>query len=124
MRYLTFTEIWKLHDLAISRTGGSYGLLDRSMLGRAVAKPKEDRYPTLFDKAAVLGWRLEISEPFVDGNERTAYMAMEVFLLLNGWKVNASVDEREKMILELAEGNLKREELAKWLECHVQPQGA
>lgn len=124
MRYLTFTEIWKLHDLAIARTGGSYGLLHRSMLEIAVAKPNKDRCPTVADKAAVLWWYLWLSEAFVDGNKRTAYAAMEVFLLLNGWKVNASVDEQKKMILELAEGNLKLEDLAKWLECHVQPQGA
>jgi death on curing protein len=124
MRYLTFTEIWKLHDLTISRTGGSYGLLYRSALESSIDRSQADRYPTLVDKAAALWWYIGLNEPFVDGNKITAYAAAEVFLLLNGWKINASVDERKRMVLELEAENLNREELVKWLECHVQSQGA
>lgn len=122
MRYLTFTEVWKLHDLAIARTGGSYGLLYRSALESSIDRSQADRHPNLVDKAAALWWYIGLNEPFTDGNKITAYVTAEVFLLLNGWKINASVDERKKMILELTEGTLRREELVKWLDCHIQPQ--
>ncbi len=123
MRYLTFTEIWKLHDLAIAHIGGSYGLLDRNRLESFINRSQTDRHPTLLvDKAAALWWYIGLSESFVDGNKITAYAAAEVFLLLNGLKINTSVDERKQMILEISEGNSSREKLAQWLRCHVQSQ--
>lgn len=125
MRYLTVTEVWKLHDLAIERMGGSYGLQDRDSLELSVERPQNDlRYPSLVEKAAALWWYLSGSEPFIDGNTIAADAAMEAFLMLNGWKIDASVDERKKVMLEVADGNLNREDLTKWLKSHIRPQGA
>ena len=125
MRYLTVTEVWKLHDLAIERMGGSYGLQDRDSLELSVERPQNDlRYPTLVEKAAALWRYLGGSKPFIDGNTIAADAAMEAFLMLNGWKIDASVDERKKVMLEVADGNLNREDLTKWLKSHIQPQGA
>jgi death on curing protein len=125
MRYLTVTEVWKLHDLAIDRMGGSYGLEDRSSLELSVERPQNDiQYPSLVEKAAALWWYLSGSKPFIDGNTIAADAAMEAFLMLNGWKINASVDERKQVMLEVSDGNLKREDLIKWLTSHVRPQGA
>jgi death on curing protein len=123
MRYLTVTEVWKIHDLAIERMGGNYGLQYRGSLESSVERPQNDlRYPTLVEKAAALWWFLGGSEPFVDGNTIAADTAMETFLMLNGWKINASVDERKKVMLEIADGNLKHEDLTKWLASHIQSQ--
>ena len=57
----------------------------------------------------------------MDDNKRVAHAAMEVFLLLNGREINASVDEQEDLFLKLASGKLTRDNLAEWLKEKVIP---
>jgi death on curing protein len=79
----------------------------------------EDLYPTLVEKAAALGYSLIANHPFVDGNKRTGHAAMEVFLMLNGCEIQASVDEQERVILQVAAGEMKREGFTEWLRGHA-----
>jgi len=66
------------------------------------------------------GGRLYIANhPFVDGNKRIGHAAMEVVLILNGFEVNASVDEQERVILSVASGELDREGFVRWLRTNV-----
>jgi death-on-curing protein len=44
---------------------------------------------------------------------------METFLVLNGFEIDASVDEQEEIIIKVASGNMSRNELADWLRGHV-----
>lgn len=75
--------------------------------------------PTLQDKAAALCTSLVQNHPFVDGNKRIGHAAMEVFLLLNGFEIVASVDGQEQLILRLARGELRRADIARWLHSHI-----
>ena len=59
------------------------------------------------------------NHPFVDGNERLGHAAMEVFLILNGHEIRASVDEQESLILGVASGQVSKESLVEWLTQHV-----
>ena len=79
----------------------------------------KDLYPTLIEKAAALGYSIIINHPFIDGNKRAGHAALEVFLILNGYEIEAGVDEQEKIILQLASGELTREEFLNWLEKHA-----
>ena len=93
-------------------------------LESALAPPQmtfggEELYPTLVDKAAVLGYALIKNHPFLDGNKRTGHAAMEVFLVLHGYEIRAAVDEQEHVILQVAASELDREEFAAWLRTHV-----
>lgn len=124
MRYLTIEEVLKLHDRVIEQTGGSTGIRDRGALESAIAQPLmsfggEELYPTLADKAAAFGFSLTMNHPFVDGNKRTAHAAMEVFLVLNGLEIHATVDDQESVMLALAAGTLNREMFTQWLNQHV-----
>ena len=65
---------------------------------------------------AALGFALIANHPFVDGNKRIGHAAMEVVLILNGFEVNASVDEQERVVLAIASGELNREGLVRWLQ--------
>jgi death-on-curing protein len=55
----------------------------------------------------------------VDGNKRTGHAAMETFLVLNGFELAASVDEQEKVILQVASGKLGQDEFTDWLRAHL-----
>jgi death-on-curing protein len=124
MRYLTLAEVVQLHLLLAEATGGASGIRDLATLESAVAQPKatfdkNDLYPSLTDKAAILCFSIVQGHPFVDGNKRTGHAAMATFLLLNGFEIDATVDEQEKVMLALASGQIDRPKFAEWLDQHV-----
>ncbi len=77
-----------------------------------------DLHLTLAAKAAALAFSLTLNHPFVDGNKRAAHAAMEVILILNDHELTGSVDEQERLMLDLAAGRLTREQLTGWIEKH------
>lgn len=124
MRYLTLGEVVELHQRILVATGGASGIRDLGLLESALAQPKatfagDDLHPTLIDKAAALGFSLVANHPFVDGNKRVGHAAMETFLVLNGYELDASVDEQEVLMLDLAAGMVDRAMLAIWLRAHT-----
>lgn len=126
MRYLTLVEILELHRRIIQQSGGTLGIRDLGLLESAIAQPRmtfggEYLYPTSTEKAAAIGFSIIMNHPFIDGNKRTGHAATETFLILNGLEINAPVDEQEELILNIASGNLSREEFAAWLQAHTIP---
>lgn len=124
MSYLTLEEVLVLHELVLDQTGGMQGVRDRGSLESALAQPQmsfgnQELYPELADKAAALAYSLVCNHPFNDGNKRIGHAAMEVFLLLNGWELDADVDEQEQLIIQLASGKLTREALVHWVKIHM-----
>lgn len=90
-----------------------------------VAQPRitfggRELYETLSEKAArsVLA---HLESPFVDGNKRTGHAAMETFLILNGYEIDAEVEEAEHLVLAVAAGQAGREQLTVWLRGHLRP---
>ena len=124
MRFLSLREILELHDKIIEISGGARGIRDMKALESAINQPRltfnqADLYPDIVAKAAALCFFLVMNHPFVDGNKRIGHAAMETFLMLNGFEIESSIDEQEKIILELADGRLDREELTAWLNSHI-----
>ena len=124
MRYLTLCEVVELHQRLLAQTGGASGIRELGLLESALAQPKAtfdgtDLHLTLVDKAAALGFALVANHAFVDGNKRIGHAAMEVFLLLNGHEIDASVDEQERLMLDVASGAVDRVALAQWLSQHL-----
>jgi death-on-curing protein len=124
MRYLTLGEVVELHQRLLTLTGGASGIRELGLLESALAQPKAsfggvDLHLTVVDKAAALGFSLVADHPFVDGNKRVGHAAMEVFLLFNDHEIEASVDEQERLMLDVASGVIDRSQLARWLTAHV-----
>src|SRR5262245_26354637 len=124
MRHLTLGEVVELHRRLLLASGGAAGVRDIGLLESALAQPAAtfdgtDLHPTLVDKAAALGFSLVANHPFVDGNKRVGHAAMEVFLVLNGYEIQASVDDQERLMLAVASGALDRQQLVSWLNQHV-----
>ncbi|MDA0265597.1 MAG: type II toxin-antitoxin system death-on-curing family toxin [Cyanobacteria bacterium] len=112
IRFLTLIEVLELHRQIIEQSGGAFGIRDIGLLESAIAQPRmtfggEDLYPSLLEKAAALGFSIIMNHPFVDGNKRIGHAATEIFLVLNGMEINASVDEQERMVLAIASGELR-----------------
>jgi death-on-curing protein len=126
IRYLTHEEVQVLHRWALEQSGGLDGIRDPNGLDSAIAQPQmtfagQELYPSLAEKAAALGFSLVSNHPFLDGNKRIGYAAMETFLFLNGWVLDGEIDEQEQLMLQLAAGVLSREQLIAWVQAHLQP---
>lgn len=124
MRYLSLYEILELHDRIIEITGGAKGIRDIRALESSINQPritfnKTDLYPDILTKAAALCFFLVMSHPFIDGNKRVGHAAMETFLILNGFEIEASIDDQEKIIFDLAAGKMDREKFTIWLNKHT-----
>jgi death on curing protein len=126
VRYLTLSEVLELHSRIMAHAGQTPVIANLGGLESTVAQPRmtfggRDLYATAAEKAAALGFSLIKNHPFLDGNKRTGHAAMEVFLFLNGFEINASVDEQERAVLRMAAGECSREEFTEWLRhCIVQ----
>lgn len=124
MRYLVLNEVLELYRRVIEQSGGAFGVRDLGLLESALAQPRmtfsgTELYPTIAEKAASLGYSIINNHPFVDGNKRTGHAAMEVFLILNSYEIEAPLEEQEKIVLQIASGELGREEFAVWLHDHL-----
>ena len=126
IRYLSLAEVLELHQAVIDRWGGAAGTRDLGALESALAQPRQsfagqDLYPDITTKAAALCYSLVRNHPFVDGNKRIGHAAMETFLIVNGHEVRAAVEEQERIMLELAAGNLSRDTFTRWVRQHIYP---
>ena len=126
MRFLELEQVVELHRLIIRQSGGGVGMRDRKALESALAQPRMtfdgvDLYPTMASKAAALAHALIQNHPFVDGNKRIGHASMEVFLVLNGYEIAATVDDQETLILAVASGTVSRSELIIWVERNIVP---
>jgi len=112
-----------IHKDQIRRYGGASGIRDRNLLDSALAQPKMTAggkflHKTIFEKAAAYGFHICCNHPFVDGNKRVAFIVMVLFLDRNGWELSASEEEAYATIIALADGKLKKSQLASWLKEH------
>ncbi len=75
-----------------------------------------DRYPTIIDKAAVIGYNIITNHVFYDGNKRTGLMASVVMLELNGYELDLSdMKEAELFILKTANSETTLEDFTDWI---------
>lgn len=117
-----------IHDRQLAEHGGSAGVRDEGLLESALARPRQlhaygDPAPDLADLAAALAYGLARNHPFLDGNKRTAAVACETFLKLNGAALEAQDLELYPLYLALAEGKLAERDFAAWLRGRVRGRG-
>lgn len=113
---ITKNIVLSLYNKMASATGGTVGIRDEGMLESALEAPYQgfggiELYPTIFEKAARLGYGLTANHPFVDGNKRIGVYAMLVFLETNGISLNIDDDEIVNISLKIADGSYKYEDV-------------
>ena len=127
-RYLDLAEyLWlaeQVTDLDARTLAGSsrIDLADSALHAPMAGFGDEEFYPDCIDKAAVLCWRLARNHPLPDGNKRAAWVSMTMFIDMNGglWKSDPpDVDDAERVMLQVASGEITEAELATWLREHV-----
>lgn len=111
-----------LHDRVIEKFGGATGIRDPGLLESALYRPQSGYYDRLETMAVALFESLLINHPFVDGNKRVAFFGMDVFLRLNGWKVQVDAKQAFAFLLERFEtGTCDFDHLLPWIRLHMVP---
>ncbi len=124
IKWLLEETIHAIHKGQIAEHGGGDGLGDENLLSSALARPHNllaysEKNLLISALAARLADGIAKKHPFIDGNKRTALIVARTFLLLNGYKLNASQEAKYLIFLKLAEGNVSEEELVEWFREKV-----
>lgn len=102
----------RLHEMQIERFGGAYGLRDEGILESALARPiNKAAYgcEDLMELAAAYLYGLVKNHAFIDGNKRIAIVAAAVFLMENGWEIDADEGQLYTFVLSVAAGEIDEE---------------
>ncbi len=113
-----------VHDEQLAEHGGARGTRDSALFESALARPLNlAAYgdPDAAALAAAYGFGIARNHPFVDGNKRTAFVAMELFLACNGYELVAVDADCVVATLAVAAGTLDEAALADWLRRNIRP---
>lgn len=124
--WLEKRHILAIHDEQLREHGGAAGIRDDGLLESALARPLNAAgygEPDLAELAALYALGIARNHPFMDGNKRTAYVALELFLDLNGVDLTASDAGATVAMLDMAAGQLTDEEFTLWVREHAEPRG-
>lgn len=127
-KHLTKVAVLAIHEEVLLAHGGAVGIRDEGLLESALAAPQASMFGDPIFKDAI-----EISaaylfyicknHPFLDGNKRTALAAALVFLhendALHRCNMPLPVDAWESLVVSVAAGQLKHEELTARLRTLV-----
>ncbi len=121
---ISIKEAEDIHTTLIEHFGGSHGIRDLNGLESALARPfqtfgSEELYPSVIQKAAALLESILVNHPFIDGNKRTGYVLTRLFLISNGFDIEASQDEKYDFIINIASGKTDIDNVTKWLVSHT-----
>jgi len=125
---ISVTEIQQIHDILIDNFGGIKGIRDVSSLESAITRPfqsfeSNELYSTVIEKGAAIIESLLINHPFIDGNKRTGYVILRLFLLKNNLDIIASQEEKYQFVINIAAGNTRFIEIVEWLKANTHPTG-
>ena len=121
-RWIDRAVLIAVHEMQLSEHGGGAGLRDLALLESALAKPLNlAAYgePDACALAAAYGYGIARNHAFIDGNKRAAFVAVELFLRLNGWQLVAFDADCVLTMLAVATGDVTESEFADWLRQHA-----
>ena len=121
--WLDAQALLAVHEEQLAEHGGAAGTRDAGLFESALARPPHlAAYadPDAADLAAAYGFGLARNHAFVDGNKRTAFVAVELFLALNGFELVANDADCVLTMLALASGEIDDAAFAAWLRSHLQ----
>lgn len=114
--------ILAIHDEQIARHGGASGLRDSGLLDSALARPLNLAgygEPDTAELAAMYAVGIARNHPFIDGNKRAAFMAMVLFLALNGMAFDPPEVEATMTMLAMAAGEIDDAAFVAWVRVHA-----
>ncbi|MCB5283487.1 type II toxin-antitoxin system death-on-curing family toxin [Arthrobacter sp. AL08] len=101
-----------------------FHIRDIGLLASALARPATtvmgtEAYPQLATKAAALLESVARFHPLIDGNKRTAWTLMVLFLWINGYRHVFSADDAFDLVVGVAAGDIDLKRSAILIEKHL-----
>ena len=122
VQYLTVDEVLAMHRALVERFGGPAGVRDLGLLESALYRPRTGYYQDLTEMAAALFESLLMNHPFIDGNKRVAFFATDIFLRLNGWKLEVEPKAAHAFLIGLLDhGESDFDHLLPWIRESLVP---
>jgi death-on-curing protein len=122
-RWVDKRALLLLHGESLAEHGGLPGLRNEGLLDSALARPHNlaayGSMPDMAELAAAYGVGVAKNHPFVDGNKRAAFLAVGLFLAINGYRLAATQLEATQAMFALAAGELDEASFAVWLRAHM-----
>ena len=115
--------ILAVHDEQLAEHGGAAGVRDAGLLESALARPRNLAHygePDVAELAASYAFGLVKNHPFIDGNKRSAFVAAELFLGLNGRCLLATDADCVMIMLSLAASEIDEAQFAQWLRDRIE----
>lgn len=103
--FLTLDEVLEIHVVLIRRFGGPEGVLDLGLLESALYRPQSGYYADLVEMASAMFESLIKNYSFVEGNKRVAFFATDVFLRLNGYRLDVEAQSAHAFLMGLFESD-------------------
>ena len=120
--WLSADVLRAVHDEQLAEHGGAPGTRDEGLFESALARARNLAaygQPDASALAAAYGHGIARNHPYIDGNKRTAWVATELFLWLNGFALSASDADCVLVMLGVASGTLDEDHFAQWLRQHT-----
>ena len=120
--WIASNVLYAVHDEQLAEHGGLVGLRDANALESAIARAQQLAHygaPDVAELAAAYGFGIARNHPFSDGNKRTAFVAVELFLALNGHELTADDADCILTMLRLAAGDTEEAAFAQWIREHL-----
>jgi death-on-curing protein len=122
-RWVDKRALLLLHEESLAMFGGAAGMRDESLLDSALARPVNQflhgKVDSLAGLAAAYGYGIARNHPFIDGNKRVAYLALGIFLVMNGKRLRADQVDAIQTIWGLAAGKVDEADLTKWIAANL-----
>jgi len=120
VNYLTLDDALYIHAEQLRLFGGAKGVRDHGLIESALLRPQTGYYADLIEQAAALWESLAMNHGFIDGNKRVAFACMDIFLGMNGARLEAASGEVIAFIYRhLEAGTFRKPVLEQWLREHV-----
>lgn len=121
---ISVKEVEEVHQILILQFGGTSGIRDNNGLASALARPFQtfdgkELYPDPVSKAACLIQSILSNHPFIDGNKRTGYVLMRLFLNSMRLDISATQEEKYHFVINIASGKSTFEEILAWITDHL-----
>ena len=123
-RWVDRKALLLLHDESLAEHGGASGLRDEGLLDSALNRPVNLALygkPDLAALAASYGVGLAKNHAFIDGNKRVAFLAVGMFLVVNGYRLRTTQADATLTMLAVAAGTLNEAAFADWIRAHIVP---
>jgi death on curing protein len=121
-KWIDAAVVIAIHESQLAEHGGIVGTRDAGLLESALARPQQLAHygdPDAAALAAAYGYGISRNHPYLDGNKRTAFVAVELFLALNGFELVANDTDCVLTMLKVAAGEISEEAFAEWIRGNV-----